>query len=415
MIHEHEQAMSDSHENNNSEGGVPTDTASQTGLIHPSVPEDLNAPTASASVDVGEDGIRQPHTGPTAVSLAVSTTADDAKDLNDPSAVTAVSTDASATIASAQDGDLRTSPRWNNAAHEATAKGLKPNSKEWLEDVRETLRKLPDLNKRPKPTHPKKDRKDAQGPQGGAPRQERREERPQGQGKKGQGQHTERRERSQGQTGDAYSPGFVNYSAIVSMLLKASRFRRNQYLRSRGEIKTPSEVRDFYTVGFSGTKQSGKSKYLFERFARDWSTSIYIVGDATLAEAMKQFVPEGMKESQINEMMRRVIPAKDALADLNRYSSSQGASAERPKLTIEVDPDDVNPSATLLTHVLAYMEEQRAYKEREPAATHPTLLPLKTVYVDTMVECEAANLNFARLVRYVRLGGQLPEIIVCQH
>lgn len=311
-------------------------------------------------------------------------------------------------------GELKGSPRWNDAAHAATAKGLKPNSKEWLDEVRESLRKLPSLNPKPKPNHPKKDRKEGQ------PRQERRDERQPQPGRstahgapKGQGQPQERRERPQGAHGEAFSPGFVNYSAIVSMLLKASRFRRNQYLRSRGEVTTSNEVRDFYSVGFSGPRQSGKTKYLFERFARDWSTSIFIVGDQASVEGLKLLKPADMKESQLNEMMKRVIPAQQALAELNKYTGP--TPTEKPKLTIDVDPNDTNPAATLVSLVTAYMEEQRAWKEKEPAPTHPTLLPLKTVYVDCMVDCETRNLNFSRLVRYVRLGGQLPEFIICQH
>jgi len=322
-------------------------------------------------------------------------------------------------IEQSEDGsryDLKGSPRWNNAAHQATAKGLRPGSHEWMEDIRETLRQMPDLNRKPKGNHSKKERAGQPNQAPRAPRQEaqeRRGERSQGQGKKGQGSVQDRRERPQGGSSD-YSPAFVNYSAIVSMLLKASRFRRNQYLRNRGEIRTPSDLRDCYAVTFGGAPQSGKTKFLFERFMRDWSTSIYIAESADHVAKLKQLAAETMKEGQLNEMMKRVVTAQDVLADINKYTGPIAADA-RPVLKIDVDPNDANPAATLSSYVAAYMEEQRAFKEHEPPATHPTLLPLKTVYVDGLSSSETRNLTFGRLARYVRMGGQTPELIICQH
>lgn len=295
------------------------------------------------------------------------------------------------------DGKLAKSPRWNQAAEQATAKGLKPNSREWIADIQENLRKQPGFDRRRKPSKGQRpDKPLAEG-------QRERRQRPEGQ---------PNREAQHGPHGNDYSPGYVNYGAIISMLLKASRFRRNQMLRSRGQVKNTNELETYYAVSFGGPRQSGKTKTLFERFQRDWSTSIFVVPEEANRDALRQYIQVGMKEGQVNEMMKRVITADTVMDETDRYGTTVVTPRTNPRMSIEVDPEDPNPAATLSGYVATYMAEQKAWKEHTPPATHPVLLPLRTVYVDQMQDCEHEGMDFGYLARYLGLGDQLPEIII---
>lgn len=303
---------------------------------------------------------------------------------------------------------LRGSPRWNAAAEVATAKGLKPGSHDWMEDIRETLRQQPDLNK---PKQAKKDR--PQGKQGN---------RPEGQGPK-QGKKQEKGPRPPRQEGqdrhqNGLHPAFVNYSAIASMLLKASRFRRNQHLRQGNEISTATQVREFYSISIGGPRQSGKTRFLLDRFQRYWSTSLTIVKDNSAKEYAEKMLAEinpTLAGSQVKEMLKRVMTVKEVMDDVARFAAGDQAQKERPRLVIEIDPTDTNPSVTLAGKVGDYLELQRQMIEGQPSATHPTLMPLQTVYIDDQEACQAVGLSFQRLVRFLRIGSQTPEIVVIQH
>lgn len=212
-----------------------------------------------------------------------------------------------------------------------------------------------------------------------------------------------------------FHPGYVNYGAVVSMLLKASRYRRNQLQRSRSEPPTTGEVRAFYSVSFGGPPQSGKTRFLVERFEREWSTSLLVVVDDKARRRVSTFLSSQLSSSPLmKEFLKRVVTVEDIYDVLNTYHEDASVNRPRPILTIEVDPEDHNPAATVASYMEDYLRLQREHKEGGLPSNHPLILPLKTVYVDGMVTCEGRNLTFQRLVRFLRLGGQLPEIIISQ-
>jgi hypothetical protein len=208
-----------------------------------------------------------------------------------------------------------------------------------------------------------------------------------------------------------HNPTQVDYGSIVTQLQKAQRIRRQQIIQASGPFTTVASIYEYYAVAVKGVRQSGATRYLLNRFLTDPEHTVLItatqVDAAELNLGIVKLAEQRKKKANPNG---RVFCARDVLTTVNQYGPSPNEQ-DRMVLRVTLDPNDHNPAATM---VGIHEEYVRRLEEIRTKTIHPTnpLARVKTVLVQHIERCESQGLNFSRILRFARLGEQLPEFIL---
>jgi hypothetical protein len=203
-------------------------------------------------------------------------------------------------------------------------------------------------------------------------------------------------------------PGIVDYHGISAILLKAMRHRRKEWLAEGKQIDTLREVRDFQTIHLEGGAGTGETTFVMKRFLEHMDTSVVILRDAKVVHTFQELIKRHNKGK--SAPTPRIYAIQDVIRQLKSISPEL-VGDDKVTISIQVDPNDQNPAATIAALHEEYLSKQEEIRTKELVPDH-VLRTVKTVLVDDWVLCEPQGLSFARLVRFARLGHQLPELIL---